>query len=69
MTATGGAHLHSITFDEAHVNTSMYESLDTKFSTGKSYVINLFTKENIYIFYNPDHMIKMIRNAFGDINM
>lgn len=68
MTATG-AHLHSITFDEVHVNTSMYKSLDTKFSTGKSYVVNPFTKENICIFYNPDLMIKLIINAFGDINM
>lgn len=61
-----GAHLHSITFDGAPVNTSMCESLGTQFSTGKSYIINPVTKENIYCFPDPVHMIKLIRNAFGD---
>lgn len=61
-----GAHLHSITFDGAPVNTSMCESLGTQFSTGKSFIINPVNKENIYCFYDPAHMIKLIRNAFGD---
>lgn len=61
-----GAHLHSITFDGAPVNTYMCESLGTQFRTGKSYIINPVTKENIYCFYDPAHMIKLIRNTFGD---
>lgn len=63
-----GAHVHSVTFDGTNVNTTMCTSLGANFdlSNPKPYFINPTTKEKVYTFYDPAHMIKLIRNTFGD---
>lgn len=64
-----GAHLHSITFDGTKVNTKMCEALGADFCRKTPFILNPKLKEKIYIFYDAAHMVKLIRNAFGNKKM
>lgn len=59
------AKLQSVTFDGAPVNISMVDHLGADLKT-KPYIINSVTNEPIYIFLDAAHMIKLVRNAWGD---
>lgn len=61
-----GAHLCSITFDGATVNTSMCTVLGANFNDDSPFILNPATNEKIFTFYDAAHMIKLVRNAFGD---
>lgn len=61
-----GAHLHSITFDGAPVNTSMCLSLGTNFKDQTPHIVNPLNNEKIFVFYDPAHMLKLVRNAFWE---
>ncbi|KAF0706885.1 THAP-type domain-containing protein, partial [Aphis craccivora] len=61
-----GANLHSVTFDGASVNLSMCTSLGADLNTKTPYIQNPNTLEKILVFHDQAHMIKLIRNTFGD---
>jgi len=63
-----GANINSVTFDGTHVNTSMCTSLGACFelANSKPFFLNPITKEKVFAFYDPAHMIKLIRNTLGD---
>ena len=64
-----GIILHSITFDGATVNLSMCTALGANFELTenfKPYIINNVTKEKIFCFLDPCHMLKLVRNTLGD---
>jgi len=61
-----GANLHSVTFDGASVNLSMCTSLGADLNTNTPYIQNPNTFEKILVFHDQAHMIKLIRNTFGD---
>lgn len=61
-------HINSITFDGAYVNIAMCNVLGANFEIGpnfKPYFINPATKEKIYCFFYPSHMVKLVRNTLG----
>uniref|UniRef100_A0A2S2NKA9 THAP domain-containing protein 9 n=1 Tax=Schizaphis graminum TaxID=13262 RepID=A0A2S2NKA9_SCHGA len=60
-----GVKINSITFDGTSVNTTMVKSLGADLNT-KPYIINPQRNEPIYIFLDAAHMIKLVRNAWGD---
>lgn len=56
---------YSITFDGAYTNPSMCTELDAKFEYGdyfKLWFINSHTNEQVFVFFDPVYMIKLIRN-------
>lgn len=63
-----GAHLNSLTFDGAYVNKTMCTKLNAsfKYESLTSSIINVINKEPIFLFLNPCHMVKLVRNTFGD---
>jgi len=63
-----GAQINSVTFDETYVNTSMCTSLRAGFeiSVPKPFFVNPITKEKVFTFYHPAHMIKLVRNTLGE---
>ncbi|KAF0742064.1 Uncharacterized protein FWK35_00023842, partial [Aphis craccivora] len=63
-----GAKVHSITFDGAHTNTAMCKHLGANFSTSESrfFIEHPVSKEPVFIFYDACHILKLIRNTFGD---
>lgn len=65
-----GAQCHSITFDGASVNLSMCTHLGANFdytsNNFKPWFLNPFDKNKIFIFLDPCHMLKLVRNALGD---
>lgn len=68
LLAGTGIHVNSITFDGASVNTTMCTVLGANFQIGKAfkpYFINPATKEKMFCFFDPCHMIKLVRNALG----
>lgn len=64
-----GAILHSITFDGAHVNKSMCETLGANFHPEhlKPFIQHPVTKEKIYLFFDSCHILKLVRNALAKI--
>lgn len=61
-----GIILHSVTFDGATVNLSMCTALGANFELGenfKPYIVNNITKEKIFCFLDPCHMLKLVRNT------
>uniref|UniRef100_A0A2S2PS39 THAP domain-containing protein 9 n=1 Tax=Schizaphis graminum TaxID=13262 RepID=A0A2S2PS39_SCHGA len=60
-----GIHLCSVTFDGASVNSKMCIELGANFNVdnGKPYIINNH-EQKLYIYYDPAHMLKLIRNAW-----
>jgi len=63
-----GANLHSVTFDGAAVNMSMVKSLGANFDIDKklAYFLNKSTNEPIFVFLDAAHMLKLVRNSWGD---
>lgn len=66
LITNSGAHIHSVTFDGAPVNQSMYSFLGANLKSFKPFISNSITKEKINIFLDPAHMLKLVRNAFGE---
>lgn len=61
---------HSVTFDGAAVNLAMSRKLGCKFANlSKLWLDHPHTKEKIFIFLNPCHMVKLIRNALRTIKV
>jgi len=60
-----GVKINSITFDVTSVNTTMVKSLGADLNT-RPYILNPHRNEQIYIFLDAAHMIKLVRNAWGD---
>ncbi|CAI6357380.1 unnamed protein product [Macrosiphum euphorbiae] len=64
-----GAYLKSVTFDGTNVNTTMCTSLGANFNLDSNtafFSSNHSKDEKVFCFYDPSHMIKLVRNAFGD---
>lgn len=63
-----GANLHSVTFDGAAVNMSMVKSLGANFDIDHkmAYILNKTTNEPIFVFLDAAHMLKLVRNSWGD---
>jgi hypothetical protein len=61
---------YSITFDGAPTNLNMCTSLGANFNyfseSFKPFFVNSITKENCFVFFDLCHMIKLVRNTFGD---
>lgn len=66
-----GAHLNSLTFDGAYVNKAMCTKLNAsfKYESLTSSITNVINKEPIFLFLDPCHMVKLVRNTFGDIQV
>lgn len=58
-------HLCSVTFDGASVNSKMSTKLGANFNieNGNPYII-YNDGQQLYIYYDPAHMLKLIRNAW-----
>lgn len=72
LMANTGAKVHSITFDGAYSNATMCKYLGATFDKNKEgennfSIKNPFTNEPMYIFYDPCHMLKLVRNTLGDL--
>lgn len=63
-----GVVLHSLTFDGASVNLSMCTHLGANFDLGgfKPYFLYPITKEKVFCFLDPCHVLKLVRNTLGD---
>nr|CAI5852337.1 unnamed protein product [Callosobruchus analis] len=63
-----GVTVTSITFDGAPVNFTMCKYLGANIhnlDSLKPYFTNPVTGDKVYIFLDPSHMIKLVRNSFG----
>lgn len=63
-----GIIVTSLTFDGAAANINMASSLGANFENSRflmPYFKHPVTQENVFIFFDPCHMIKLIRNCFG----
>ncbi|VEN48280.1 unnamed protein product [Callosobruchus maculatus] len=61
-----GAKVMSITFDGAPSNTAMCHNFGFLFNILNIQTSFRVTDHNVYIFYDRCHMIKLVRNAFGE---
>lgn len=64
------ADVRTITFDGAATNLSMCRELGADFRLGNNfapYFRHPTTTENIYIMWDPCHMLKLVRNAFAEL--
>lgn len=59
----------NITFDGLKANISLCELLGASFDVNDPvpYFINPFNKQKVFIFFDPCHMLKLLRNALGDL--
>lgn len=63
-------HVHSITFDGAPVNKSMCTQLGASFVLTNSCTFSHpETEEDVFIFLDPCHDLKLIRNALGELGI
>lgn len=63
-----GVIVTSITFDGAPTSFAMSSHLGADLTNAndlKPFFPHPITRENVYIFLDPSHMIKLVRNAFG----
>lgn len=60
--------MKTLTFDGAASNMSMANALGAKlfFPDVKTYILHPITKEKVFIFFDPCHMLKLCRNTLGD---
>lgn len=61
--------VHSITFDGAYTNIAMCRVLGSSFNLKEEenfLFLHPVSKEPVYIFYDPCHMLKLVRNTLGD---
>lgn len=63
-----GTKIHSVTFDSTAVNITMDKYLGVDLSS-KPYIINTSTNELIYVIVDAAHMIKFLKNAWGNKNI
>lgn len=68
-----GLNVASLTFDGASVNMSVMKELtgfhiDEKNENNnfQTYFVHPITKEKVFIFLDPSHMLKLVRNCLGD---
>lgn len=64
-----GIVVRSLTFDGASVNINMCTCLGANFEIGKNFQLHFIdpaTQNKIYCFFDPCHMLKLIRNTLGD---
>lgn len=67
MVENTGARVVSVTCDGAPSNISMANLLGCSFEfPNVKTKFNINTKDNMYFFMDPSHMIKLVRNAFGE---
>lgn len=68
MVHSVGVIVTSVTFDGAAANLSMARTLGASFSPDclKTFFPHPVTKEKVFLLLDVCHMIKLIRNAFGD---
>ncbi|XP_065211605.1 uncharacterized protein LOC135843273 [Planococcus citri] len=70
MLHDANTHVMSVTFDGAYVNFTMCEELGANFKHGtpqfKPYFPHPVTKKPVYVYPDPSHNIKNIRNAFAE---
>lgn len=74
LIADTGVVVNSITFDGASSNLGMVKSLganvsDVFPSKFQPYFTNPVTKEKQFVFLDPCHMVKLIKNIFGDLKI
>lgn len=70
--AETGIHVNSLTFDGASVNVTMCTELGANFTLGqnfKPYFINPANKEKVFCFFDPCHMLKLVRNAMAHLSI
>lgn len=68
FTSETGITVSSLTFDGAPVNFTMAAKLGADFSdvrSLKTYFLHPVTGQKVFIFLDPCHMIKLVRNTFG----
>lgn len=61
-----GAHVVSLTFDGAPSNITMATILGCKTTLGELKPFFPINDKNVVIFYDPCHMMKLVRNCFGE---
>lgn len=63
-----GVKIYSLTFDGAQTNLSMCSKLgaNLKIENAKFSFPHPTSSEPIYLFYDPCHMVKLVRNTLGD---
>ncbi|EZA46655.1 THAP domain-containing protein, partial [Ooceraea biroi] len=63
-----GIHIKTVTCDGAACNLSMLRSLQCNMDPKhlQTWFVDLISKSKIYVFLDPCHMIKLLRNIFGD---
>jgi len=63
-----GVLVKTLTFDGAASNISMATTLGAKLyhPEMKTYILHPITREKVFIFLDPCHMLKLCRNTFGD---
>lgn len=61
-----GAHVVSLTFDGAPSNIAMVNNLGANTNVQVLKTDFCINGDTIFIFYDPSHMLKLIRNTFGD---
>lgn len=63
-----GVKIHSLTFDGAQCNLSMCTKLgaNLKLNNPNFSFPHTTSGEPIYLFYDPCHMLKLVRNTLGD---
>lgn len=63
-----GVIVNSMTFDGAHTNLSICTKLGANLNINNPqfFFPHPVTKEPVFLFYDPCHMIKLIRNTLGD---
>lgn len=63
-----GIHIKTLTFDGAACNLSMIRLLQCNLNPNnlQTWFEHPISKTKIYVFLDPCHMLKLIRNTFGD---
>lgn len=65
-----GIKVANITFDGLRANLSLCQQLGCSLDIDnpKPYFVDEFDGSNIFIIFDPVHMVKLIRNSLGDLN-
>ncbi|EZA48371.1 THAP domain-containing protein [Ooceraea biroi] len=63
-----GIHIKTVTRDGAACNLSMFRSLQCNMDPEhlQTWFVDHISKSKIYVFLDPCHMVKLLRNIFGD---
>lgn len=63
-----GAKIAAMTFDGLPANIAMCERLGANFDNDITFIVNPHTNDNIYIFLDNCHMLKLARNRIGALS-